>query len=101
MMPMDAEILSVCLQEGIPVLFAKVRKNLDHEPRIIRNVTTGEEFQSAGQFIGTIQWGEPTWYVAHIFEQGDGPDPISERFADDHEQVTDEVVRRYIETGEL
>jgi hypothetical protein len=93
-MPEGAKILSVCLQDGMPVMYAQVRENNPLKPRIIRTVTTGEDFNSACcTFLGTIQAGEPTWFLAHIYEQWGKPkgDTVSERFADDYNQIQREL----------
>lgn len=94
MMPSGAEILSVCVQEEIPVLYAMVAEGNAPEPRIIRTVTTGEIFNDEWcYFVGTIQYGAPKWFVAHIFvqlEMGQN-DPVSDRFADDRRQVQEEL----------
>jgi hypothetical protein len=98
-MPEGAKILSVCWQDGMPVMYAQVCEGNPLVPRIIRTVTTGENFNSAcSTFLGTIQAGEPTWFLAHIYEQWGKPkgDVVSNRFADDFNQIQDEVGERYI-----
>lgn len=93
-MPEGAKMLSVCWQDGMPVLYAQVREGNPLKPRIIRVVTTGEDFNVACcSFIGTIQAGDPTWFIAHVYEQWGKVknDVVSERFADDYAQIQIEM----------
>jgi hypothetical protein len=86
MMPEEAQILSVQVQNGIPVLYALVDDSAKPQARIIRTVTTGEEFNLEGRFIGTfILEG---WFVGHVFEQDGGiEDSRSSRFAEDFREI--------------
>ena len=94
-MPVEARILSVAEQRERPVMFALVDGDeTKTETRVFRIVTTGEEFNvnSQQEFIGTIIIKE--WYTAHVFEQtvsGGLPDPVSDRFLDDMDQVREEL----------
>ena len=94
-MPESASILSVAIQDGFPVLYAVVAVDDQTKlsPRIIRTVSTGEEFNSNNCFyIGSTMYGAPTWFVAHVFEQvGREPDPVSDRYAEDFAQVGAEL----------
>lgn len=94
MIPEGACLLSVCVQNEMPVLYAMVDPNREPTPHIIRCVTTGEVFNAEWcSFIGTIEFGAPKWYMAHIFEQLEmgQSDPVGKRFADDREQVRQEM----------
>jgi hypothetical protein len=90
-LPRDAKIISVVVQNGAPVLYALVDERMPLEQRIIRVVTTGENFGGEDcVFIGTLQIGE--WFVAHVFEQtGVSPDVRSTRFAEDFSDIQKEV----------
>lgn len=89
----DAEILSVQVQMSeFPVLYALVESGTTElETRIIRGVTTGEEFNGDGcWYVGTVIL--KNWFVWHVWEQfGKEPDPISDRFKDDRKQINDEL----------
>jgi hypothetical protein len=92
--PKGAEFLSVGVQDGIPCVWALV-KDIDAPPvtRVIRIATTGEVFNAEGcVFIGSMQMGTPTWFVAHVFEQiGKHPDPLEPRFNNDFNDIQEEV----------
>lgn len=93
-MPIDAKILSVGSQNESPVVWALLEVNNDGTPmhptgaRIIRGVTTGEEFIAAGcEFIGTVTLRD--WFVFHVFEQTPGVqgDVKSMRFRGEYSDV--------------
>jgi hypothetical protein len=91
MMPEEAQILSVQVQNSIPVLYALVDDSAKLQARIIRTVTTGEEFNLEGRFIGTfILEG---WFVGHVFEQDEGvEDSRSSRFVEDFREIRQAIV---------
>lgn len=88
-----AQFLSVGVQDGFVCLWAAVDETKPLRTRIIRCVTTGEIFNpEACEFIGTFQFGTPTWFVGHVWEQvGKAADPIHPRFKDDFNQVKAEL----------
>jgi hypothetical protein len=92
-MPDGAKILTVVIQNDMPVLYAQVNPEAPARARIIRTVTTGDEFNSLGcTYIGTIQAGSPTWFIAHIFEQhGKASDPVDKRWRHDFKQIRREL----------
>lgn len=67
-MPFGAQILSVALHEGKPVIWALV---CPVEPLVIRKfniLLTGEEINdSPGRFVGTLLYDEGK-YVEHVFD---------------------------------
>lgn len=67
-MPFGAQILSVALQDGKPVIWALV---CPIEPPVIRKfniMLTGEEIDNKpGQFVGTLLYDEGR-YVEHVFD---------------------------------
>jgi hypothetical protein len=83
------QFLSVGLQDGFVCVWGIVDESRPIKPHILRLVTTGEVFNSENcEFIGTFQYGSPTWFMGHIFHQvGVAPDPISPRFKDDFKQI--------------
>ncbi len=66
-MPKGAELLSVQVQFGIPVLWALVNPDAELVSRRIGTHGTGHSIQHGGRFIGTYQVcnGE---LVFHVFE---------------------------------
>jgi beta-lactamase class D len=81
MMPEEAQILSVQVQNGIPV-----DDSAKPQVSIIRTVTTGEEFNLEGRFLGTFILDG--WFVGHVFEQNEGvEDSRSSRFAEDFREI--------------
>lgn len=93
MMPVGAKILTVTMQNDMPVLYALVDESYPPCPRIIRTVTTGDEFDpTMSEYIGTIQAGSPSWFVAHVFEQFEGfGETPSTRWAEDFKQIREEL----------
>lgn len=71
-MPEGAEILSIQLQNGIPVLWAMVSPDFPKEKRVIRMIGTGHEVNPCEPlyFINTIQFYPDlcTCIVFHFFE---------------------------------
>jgi hypothetical protein len=100
-MPRGAEILSAGRQGPLPFLWALVDPSEPFEPRIFRNVTTGEEFNDERLvFVGHIQLGGDNdregWYECFVFEVDTAlpqrrPDPISARFRDDMDEIKLEI----------
>jgi hypothetical protein len=99
--PKGAEILSVGRQGPLPFLWAMVDENQPHETRVFRNVTTGDVFNAERlSFIGRIQLGGDNdregWYECFVFEveialPQYNPDPISDRFAVDMDEINEEI----------
>lgn len=76
------------MQNNLPVVYALVDETQPPEQRIFRIVSTGEEFNAEGcEFIGTFV--AEGWFVGHVFEQteGNGPDPVSDRYAEDFREI--------------
>lgn len=68
-MPKGAQVLSVQVQHGKPMVWALVDPKADMERRISHVVGTGWDFEPAGMtYVGTFQvsGGE---FVFHLFEQ--------------------------------
>lgn len=87
-------ILSLGVENEAPVIYALVpNEKKPLEPRFIRVVTTGDEFNPAGvSFIGSVKLGGKPWFVAHVFEQRMGVvDPISPRWTDDFKEIQKEL----------
>jgi len=101
-MPKGAEILDVGRQGPMPFIWAMVDPTQPSEPRIFRTLTTGEEFNAERLwYIGHIQLGGERalegWYEFWVFEVETAlpqinPDPISDRFAEDKDEVKKEIV---------
>lgn len=89
--PKGARFISVALQNDIPMLFAIVQETGEFEQRVVRTVTTGEEFGGSCEHVGTVII--QGWYTAHVFEQTVGVpgDSISDRFQNDMRQVSEEL----------
>ncbi len=70
-LPRGARILSVQVQHGVPVLWAAVEPTrMLREPRVIRIVATGEEFDADGaSYISTFQL-EGGNLIFHAYEVG-------------------------------
>lgn len=100
-MPKGAEILSVGRQGPLPFLWAMVDPTQSCEPRVFRNVTTGEEFNAERlSFVGRVQLGGDNdregWYECFVFEVEMAlpqrlPDPISARFKEDMDEINREM----------
>ncbi len=96
-MPKGARILDVGRQGPLPYLWASVDPDAPVEPRIIRLVTTGEVYNEERlDYIGHLQLGGEGplqgWFEAWLFEVETAlpqlsPDPISDRFKDDLDEV--------------
>ena len=63
-MPTDAHVLHVALQDGYPRVWAKVTPGMPVRPRMFRWLATGQEFNYAGEYVGTIHTG---MLVFHLF----------------------------------
>lgn len=89
-MPAGAKLLSVCWQAESFVLYAEVDPSSALEPRVIRLVTTGEEFNAKGLvYIGSLAEVKG-WFSGHFYEQpatGGEPDTLSSRFASDYAEL--------------
>lgn len=89
-MPAGARLLCVCWQNELFVLYAEVDPSAALVPRIIRLVTTGEEFNAAGlSYIGSLAECKG-WFTAHFYEQpatGGEPDTLSARFTSDYAEL--------------
>lgn len=89
MMPEGAELLTVKMQDQMPVLYALIPDpEADPVTRIIRFVTTGEVFSDEGlTYIDSFI--ADGWFVGHVFEQcnGVGCDPLEERFQHDYAEL--------------
>jgi hypothetical protein len=87
------QFLSVGLQDGFVCVWGLVDEDRPIKPHIIRLVTTGEIFNPEGcEFIGTFQYGAPTWFMGHLWHQvGKQADPVHPRFADDFKQIRAEL----------
>jgi hypothetical protein len=85
----------------MPFLWASVDETQPLEPRVFRLVTTGEIFNEERLwYIGHIQLGgerpEEGWFEAHFYEVETAlaqvnPDPISDRFQVDVDEINDEI----------
>lgn len=86
-MPVGAQLVAVIEQQEMPVLYALVDEEAPHEQRIIRVVTTGEEFTAESRYIGTAVL--KGWYVAHVLELLPDArfDPLSDRFEEDRREA--------------
>lgn len=98
MMPEGSTLLKVLAQRDLPCLFVEVDDECPHVPMIIRTVTTGEIFEGMDgcSYVDTVFLGgdkaEEAWYTMHVYLQvGKTPDPIHPRFAEDREQLRDEI----------
>lgn len=95
-LPKGAEFISVGVQNEFPVVWALVDGDeTETEQRVIRLVTTGEDFDASGcTHIGTVTI--QGWFVGHVFEQtvGVAGDTVSDRFQDDFSQVREELHER-------
>jgi hypothetical protein len=99
-MPTGAQVLSVGRQGPMPFLWASVDDTQPLEPRVFRLVTTGEVFNEERLlYVGHIQLGgeKPTegWFEAHFYEVETAlaqinPDPISDRFQEDIDEINRE-----------
>lgn len=71
-MPIGAEILSVQVQDGQPVIWALVDSDAETETRMFRVVATGQHFapRPEDRYVGTMQLGQ---LVFHIFDGGSAP----------------------------
>lgn len=91
--PPGSKILSLGVQNEIPVLFVEVNpENAGSEQHVIRTVTTGEVFNAEDcVFIGTVII--KGWYTCHVYEQAvkGAPDPVEDRFLEDRAQVRKEL----------
>lgn len=67
-MPIGAEILTLQVQRGIPVFWAKVQSDAATEKRIFKTILTGHSIEELGKsnYIGTYQINEDR--VFHVFE---------------------------------
>ena len=67
-MPKDAKILSVQLQNGIPVFWAEVDTNNEPETRNFSVIGTGHIMEARSQqFLGTFQL-QGGAFIGHLFE---------------------------------
>lgn len=67
-MPLDAEVLCVQVQRGVPTLWAKVDADVPLTMRTFVIVGTGHEMpERCGSYIGTFQLAEDT-FVFHLFK---------------------------------
>jgi hypothetical protein len=100
-MPRGAKILSVGRQGPLPFLWAMVDEDQPHEARVFRNLTTGEDFNAERlSFVGRVQLGGEGkldgWYECFVFEveialPQYNPDPISDRFQADMDEINQEI----------
>ena len=75
-LPVFAEVLSVDIQRGCLVLWAKLETMNDLESRMFYVIATGQEVSYSNiKFIGTTQ--SDNGLVYHIFEQLGGPNEKS------------------------
>lgn len=93
-MPAGAKIISGRVENEFPHIYAVVDDNelLPAEARIIRGLTTGEEFNAEWcSFIATLVIRD--WFVFHIFEQHGNAsnDPAHARFIEDYRQARQEL----------
>lgn len=66
-MPSDAEVLSVQMQQGVLCLWAKLETKRPCSQRRVRIVGTGNPCVDVGRYVGTVQQydGALIW---HVFE---------------------------------
>lgn len=70
-MPEGAEILTVQVQNGTPMLWAEVDSKARFRPRLIYVIGTGMELDSGvSRYIGTFQWEDEELgdFVGHVYE---------------------------------
>ena len=68
-MPVDAKILCLQMQHGVPCLWAEVDPTAPMVRRMFRFVGTGRDVaDDLGPYIGTIQSGDG-FYVFHLYER--------------------------------
>jgi hypothetical protein len=78
-MPKDAEILSIQIQDGKPVIWVLVNPEEDEEPRVFDMFGTGHPIPTGfginRNFIGTVQIVQKIhemydrWLAFHVFER--------------------------------
>lgn len=97
-MPVGARPIRVLAQRDIPCLFVEVDDDLEHQPVIIRTVTTGEIFEGmlGCKYVDTVFLGgdkpEEAWYTMHVYVQTEKiADSVHPRFADDRAQLREEL----------
>lgn len=65
-MPSSCKVLSVGVQNGIPVIWAQVNDWAETKPKKFRLIGTGHQISGElGRFIGTFQVDA---FVGHLFE---------------------------------
>ena len=103
-MPRGATILDVDRQGPLPFLWASVDPTQPNETFVIRMVTTGEVYNEerlwyightklGGEIRNGINegWFEAWWFIVETALPQVNPDPLERRYADDIEQLNDEI----------
>lgn len=63
-LPMDSKILSVQVQDREIMMWVMVDEDTVHTYRCLVEIfATGEEFNTHGSFIGTVQLNDCVWHI--------------------------------------